>query len=262
MNTPLPSNLPADPWSPLAASRGGMPVAICWTPRLWLHAVVLSADDRGCELLLGDGSTTVVPRESAVSIPTGSPFQVGHEVLARWRNSAMFPGTISAVSPEGYTIAWFDGDVPLVVPAGSLTFLEWCRNAAPVMDQPANSGAEIELPPPPIAKPTLAVRSPVAIRHEGRFLIARIEANTPGRLAVRLMDGTRGTVPAGDLVPIPERHAFAEGDQVLALWRHGHMYPGTITEVTPSGYLVAWHDGDTPIVVQKGNLTFLAWVLR
>ena len=72
---PLPANLPADPWSPLAASRGGMPVAVRWTPTMWLHAVALSADDQSCEMLLGDGTTTRIPRTSIVAIPTGSPFQ-------------------------------------------------------------------------------------------------------------------------------------------------------------------------------------------
>jgi len=34
------------------------------------------------------------------------------------------------------------------------------------------------------------------------------------------------------------------GDQVLALWKAGSMFAGTITEESAEGYEVAWHDGD------------------
>jgi hypothetical protein len=67
-----------------------------------------------------------------VGIPDQAQFQIGQHVLARWQNQTMYPGTISAISPQGYTVAWHDGDTPLVVPPGALTHLQWCQAATPV----------------------------------------------------------------------------------------------------------------------------------
>ncbi|MCI0358200.1 MAG: hypothetical protein L0211_06940, partial [Planctomycetaceae bacterium] len=65
-----------------------------------------------------------------------------------------------------------------------------------------------------------------------------------------------------DIFPMPDRPVFEIGDEVLALWKGGSLYPGTITEESPEGYTVAWHDGDTPIVVRPGTLTYLFWVVE
>jgi hypothetical protein len=260
MSPANPATLPADPWSPLAASRGGMPVAARWAERLWLHAVALSADDQHCQMLLGDGSTTSVPRGSIVAIPTGSPFQAGHQVLARWRNSAMFPGTISAVSSQGYTVAWHDGDVPLVVPPGSLTFLDWCRETTPVITAAPHSN--LELTPPATPKPPITAGVLVAVRARGAIPIARVQSHVPGGYKVQFTDGALASIPAAEAVPIPAQHVFQAGDHVLALWRNGLMFPGTITHISSQGYTIAWHDGDTPQEVQLGTLTFLYWALE
>lgn len=257
---------PADPWSPLAAQRGGMPVAVRWGERLWLHAVALSADDQNCEMLLGDGTTTRVSRGSIVAIPTGSPFQVGHTVLARWRNSAMFPGTISAASEYGYTVAWHDGDAPIVVPAGSLTFLDWCRDARPVIEEAPRVyrspyGGE-PIGPPSVPKPTIAPGVMIGLYTGKSFLIARVKGLSPGGYAVELPDGTHTNIAAADAIPIPGDYGFQVGDQVLAHWKNGFMFPGTISQVSSAGYTVAWHDGDQPLIVQQGTLTFLYWALE
>ena len=103
---------PADPWNPISAATGGSPVAVLWAENLWLHAIAATSNDEQCEILLEDGSKASVPRSSVVAIPNRAVFQAGHEVLARWRNPAMFPGTITAVSPLGYMVAWYDGSAP------------------------------------------------------------------------------------------------------------------------------------------------------
>src|SRR5262245_22859591 len=116
--------LPADPWNPVSVARGGSPVAVRWEDNLWLHSIAAASNDDDCEILLEDGGTSSVRRESVIAIPIRPVFQVGHEVLARWRSPAMFPGTIAGQSPQGYSINWYDGSPTLAVPLGALTFLE------------------------------------------------------------------------------------------------------------------------------------------
>ena len=99
----------------------------------------------------------------------------------------------------------------------------------------------------------------IAVRARPAFRIARVQSLVPGGFAVQFTDGTTASIPASEAVPIPGTPVFATGDQVLALWRDGLMFPGTITNVSSTGYTVAWHDGDTPQLVTLGTLTFLYW---
>ncbi|HZN33994.1 MAG TPA: hypothetical protein VFB80_09255 [Pirellulaceae bacterium] len=261
---PDPNNeeLPADPWNPLVVSRGGSPVAVRWSQGLWLHAVALAGNDQHCSILLADGRTTQLPRASVVAIPTRPVFQVGHEVMARWRNAAMFPGTLTSIGDMGHTVAWHDGDVPMPVPLGSLTFLEWCQTTEPAVGPPPGSAAKLELKPPVVPVPEIVPGAWVAIRGRNGYWIASVEAAVDGGFNVRFTDGARATVPDSDVFPMPEGNVFEVGDEVLALWKGGSLYPGTITEESHEGYTVAWHDGDMPLVVKPGTLTYLFWVLE
>jgi hypothetical protein len=187
----------------------------------------------------------------------------------------MFPGTIQAMSHQGYTIAWQDGDAPLTVPLGALTFLDWCQAAVPVEAASVEaaaaraaptssgaSGAKMTLAPPRAAKPQIVPGACVALRRPLPYRLARVEAAFPGGYALQLVDGSRGNVAAADVVPNPAHHVFAVGDPVLAHWNSGTMFPGTITAISEQGYTVAWHDGDAPQTVPLGCLTFLYWVLE
>jgi hypothetical protein len=253
------NQFPADPWNPLAVAKGGSPVAVRWAGDLWLHAVAISSSDEQCEILLADDSTLALPRASIVAVPLRPVFQAGHEVMARWRNAAMFPGTITAASPQSYTVAWHDGDAPLAVPLGALTFLEWCQETRPAFGAP---DLPQELAPPIIPAPEITPGSWAAIRSRTGYWIAQVEAEAQGGFKVRFTDGATASVPDADVIPIPAEGVFDLGDQVLALWKGGNMFPGTITEESPEGYTVAWHDGDTPIVVRPGMLTYLFWVME
>jgi len=259
---PSGQEFPADPWNPVASARGGSPVAVRWEENVWLHALALSGNDRTCSLLLADGRTQQIPRASVVAVPIRPVFQVGHEVLARWRNAAMFPGTITAISPQGHTIAWHDGDIPLAVPLGALTFLEWCQAAEPAIRPAGRSAASLELKPPVIPVPEIVSGAWVAVRGRSGYWIASVESEADGGYNVRFTDGARATVPDSDIIPMPAKAVFEVGDEVLALWKGGSLYPGTITDESHEGYTIAWHDGDTPLVVRPGTLTYLFWVLE
>lgn len=91
------------------------------------------------------------------------------------------------------------------------------------------------------------------------FWIARVERIIPGGFEVQKSSGERVAVPAERIIPNPGHHVFQIGDRVLAHWDQGHMFPGTITAISPQGYTVAWADGDTPRVVPLGMLTFWSW---
>lgn len=71
------------------------------------------------------GNRENVQAGNVIPIPDRPVFQVGDVVLALWRAPAMYPGRITAISPQGYTVAWLDGDQPQVVALGTLTFLAW-----------------------------------------------------------------------------------------------------------------------------------------
>src|SRR5262245_61373394 len=197
--SPDEQQLPADPWNPLTVAKGGSPVAVRWAGNLWLHAVSVSGNDEECEILLASGGTMALPRGSIVAVPLRPVFQPGHEVLARWQNAAMFPGTITASSPQGYTVAWHDGDAPLAVPLGALTFLEWCRETQPAF---GSADAGEELTPPIIPAPEITAGSWVAIRTRGGYLLAQVIAEEPSVFEVRFTDGAKASVPEADVFPI------------------------------------------------------------
>ena len=100
----------------------------------------------------------------------------------------------------------------------------------------------------------------VAVRMRANFFwIARVGQQTPEGWAVQYPTGERANIKAENVIPIPNRPVFNVGDEVLALWYQPAMYPGKITAVSQQGYTVAWSDGDTPLVVALGTLTFLSW---
>ncbi len=123
----------------------------------------------------------------------------------------------------------------------------------------AHAAPQPPLPPPRIARPPILAGQIATLRHNGQFLLAKVQQVGAGGLAVQLFDGSSATVPAAEALPNPGHPVFQVGDQVLAHWRSGFVFPGTITAVSPQGYTVAWHDGDTPLVVPLGTLTFLVW---
>lgn len=109
--------------------------------------------------------------------------------------------------------------------------------------------------PPIVAGSLVAVYSVI----DRKFFLTRAISPVPGGYQVQHPDGAPETVERRQVVPIPAQAAFKVGDDVLALWQRDVMFPGTITAISPQGYMVAWHDGDPPLVVRPGTLTYLSW---
>lgn len=60
-----------------------------------------------------------------------------------------------------------------------------------------------------------------------------------------------------DLLDYAETHLVARrkvGDKVMAIWRGGGYYPGTITQVTGGQYMVAWDDGSAPQLTPAASI--------
>ena len=65
--------------------------------------------------------------------------------------------------------------------------------------------------------------------------------STPQPTAPRLF--TSDLLDYSDTLLVARRNV---GDKVMAQWRGGSYFPGTITQVTGGQYLIAWDDGSTP----------------
>lgn len=109
--------------------------------------------------------------------------------------------------------------------------------------------------PPIIAGSVVAVYSVI----DRKFFLTRAIGPAPGGYQVQHPDGAPETVERRHVVPIPVQAGFKVGDDVLALWQRDVMFPGTITAISPQGSTVAWHDGDPPLIVRPGALTYLSW---
>ncbi len=108
--------------------------------------------------------------------------------------------------------------------------------------------------------PPIIPGSPVAVRWaNGRFYLARSIGPAPGGHRIHFADGAMNLMPYDSVVPVPLRPTFLRGDRVMAVWKTDQMFPGTITDLRPEGYVVAWHDGDVPLIVRPGCLTWLVW---
>ena len=116
-----------------------------------------------------------------------------------------------------------------------------------------------ELPQPPVARPLVVAGQIASLRGNRQFLLVKVLQVVSGGYVVQQVDGSSGAVSASEVIPNPGQPVFHVGHQVLAHWRNGLMFPGTITAISPQGYTVDWHDGDTPLVVPLGTLTFLYW---
>lgn len=65
---------------------------------------------------------------------------------------------------------------------------------------------------------------------------------------------------SSDLLDYAETHLTASrkvGAKVMAQWRGGSYYPGTITQITGEQYLVAWDDGSGPQLTSAAQIQAL-----
>ena len=109
-------------------------------------------------------------------------------------------------------------------------------------------------PPPPTthtyAHPGLAVGAPVAAKwQDGKWYFGHIADIADGRYAIDYLDGDKGTVGPGEILPIAPPEQVVIGARVMAVWKGATMYPGTVIQVTGGKARVQWDDGDLPLDV-------------
>jgi hypothetical protein len=114
---------------PLPSIPPGALAAVRWTDGHFYLVRLLQSLPGGSRFQFSNGEIETAPQASLVQVPSQPAFRIGDQVLAVWKTDRMFPGTVTAITAKGYTVAWHDGDAPLVVPAGMLTSLAWANRA-------------------------------------------------------------------------------------------------------------------------------------
>jgi hypothetical protein len=126
--TILPERSAADPPSPLDAAPAFGPgaAAIVRQGKKGLDICqIVSTAKGGFSVEYPSGKRETVKSQNLVPVPDRPVFRKGDAVLAVWSGAILYPGTISAISPAGYTVAWDDGSGHQIVPLGMLTFASW-----------------------------------------------------------------------------------------------------------------------------------------
>lgn len=88
----------------------------------------------------------------------------------------------------------------------------------------------------------------------GAWYLAKISATDGDRISVDYADGDKGIVAPGQIRRLLARMPVTVGQSVLAVWKNKRFYPGKVSEIRDDGVLVAWDDGDEPLLVPHGQL--------
>jgi hypothetical protein len=83
-----------------------------WRPNSWYHGKVGTACAQGFTINYDDGDVKCCTISQIVAdvIPAASAVKVGARVLALWGNGSYYPGTVSAIAGNEYSINFEDGD--------------------------------------------------------------------------------------------------------------------------------------------------------
>jgi hypothetical protein len=122
-------------------------------------------------------------------------------------------------------------------------------------------------PNPPGPDPTMHARgaidigSPVAAKwSDGKWYFGHVSDIDGSRYAVDYADGDKGTVGAGEILPISRPEQIVPGAHVLAVWKGATMYPGVVLSVTNGHARVRWDDGDLPLDVPFDRIAVIGSV--
>ncbi|TAL34476.1 MAG: DUF4537 domain-containing protein [Spirochaetes bacterium] len=83
-----------------------------WTPNSWYHGKAGIACAQGLTINFDDGDVKCCTTAQIVAdvVPAASALKVGTKVLALWGNGKYYPGTVSAIAGNDYSINFDDGD--------------------------------------------------------------------------------------------------------------------------------------------------------
>lgn len=109
-------------WSLMQPASGyepGEKVAAKWSTS-WYEATVIGRDGDNWVVRYSDNTLGTVRAEDMRHLLRKDQVQVGMRVLAMWRSTSWYPGTIVAVEDQGATVKWDDGSSPSFAPFGKI----------------------------------------------------------------------------------------------------------------------------------------------
>ncbi|MDP8225593.1 MAG: DUF4537 domain-containing protein [Candidatus Lernaella stagnicola] len=83
-----------------------------WTANGWYHGKIAKKCDAGWHIAFDDGDQKCcAPSQIVIDVvPPKAMVKVGVKVLAKWSDGRYYPGTVSAINGNKYSIAFNDGD--------------------------------------------------------------------------------------------------------------------------------------------------------
>lgn len=89
----------------------------------------------------------------------------------------------------------------------------------------------------------LAKGTEIAAKEKTTWYAATVVEHSGDEVKVRYYDQTEATLPRAEVkLPLAQKE-IKEGQDVMAVWKTGKFYMGTVKEVTKTGALIRWHDG-------------------
>lgn len=100
----------------------------------------------------------------------------------------------------------------------------------------------------------IAKGTAVAAKQKTHWYLATVTDHEGENLKVRFYDQEEMTLPPQEVkLPLAAKEV-KEGADVLAVWKTGQFYPGTVKAVTKTGALIRWHDGSPPSEAEFGKI--------
>lgn len=90
---------------------------------------------------------------------------------------------------------------------------------------------------------------PVCARYSTSWYEAEVLSEKDGNYHVKYHDGIEADLSKEDVKDLLTKEQIKVNDRVLAVWRSGAFYEGSVTEVKSNGAIVKWDDGSTPSLV-------------
>ncbi len=90
---------------------------------------------------------------------------------------------------------------------------------------------------------------------DGSWYLGKVAGQTSdGKYKINYADGDKWVVREDQIIKIPARMNLKVGDKVMAAWSNKRFYPGSVRSVTAAGAVIAWDDGDQPLLVAHGQI--------
>ncbi|GMV43797.1 MAG: hypothetical protein AMXMBFR64_55130 [Myxococcales bacterium] len=195
-----------------------------WRPNSWYHGKADKACDRGLHIAFDDGDEACIsPALAAVdAAPSAGGVRAGTRVLARWTDGKLYPATALSAGGDRVRVR-YDDRAELEVAVSDTRLLA---------DEPQGRGVAVGDVVWAQWKPNAWYHGKLTKSCDLGFHVAFDDGDeactSPALIA-------KDSAPGG-----PPR----VGARVIAKWRDGKLYPGTVSGVSGTTISIAYDDGD------------------